>query len=93
MEQTILNYRVIIEPDKRTGTNKPCFVAFCPTLGLADDGDTIEEALASIKEGIQCYLEALVKDGQEIPQADNIEEGFVTSAKASLPKDIKIASV
>lgn len=93
MEKTVLNYRVIIEPDKRTGTNKACFTAYCPALGIADDGDTVEEALASIKEGIQCYLEALIKDGHEVPQPDNIEEGFVTSTKVSLPKGVKVASL
>ncbi len=93
MEKTILNYRVIIEPDKRTGTNGPCFTAYCPKLGIADDGDTIEQALSSVQEGIKCYLEALIKDGQEVPPPDNIEEGLVTSTKVSLPKNITIASL
>lgn len=93
MEKVVLNYRVIIEPDKRTGTGKPCFTAYCPKLGIADDGDTVEEALAAIQEGIKCYLEALIKDGEEIPPADNIEEGLVTSTKVTLPKDVKIASI
>lgn len=93
MEKIVLNYRVIIEPDERTGTNEPCFTAYCPKLGITDSGDTIEEALASIKEGIQCYLEALVKDGEEIPQPDNIEEGIVTSTRIFLPKKAKIASL
>ena len=93
MEKVVLNYRVIIEPDKRTGSNEPCFTAYCPNLGIADDGDSIEEALSSIQEGIQCYLEALIKEGREVPPPDNIEEGFVTSTKVSLPKDVKIASL
>jgi len=93
MEKVILNYRVIVEPDERTGTNESCFTAYCPTLGIADGGDTIEEALASIKEGIQCYLEALIKDGVEIPAPDNIEEGLITSTKIALPKKVKIASL
>ena len=93
MEKQVLNYRVIIEPDKRTGTNEPCFTAYCPKLGLTDDGDTVEEALAAIQEGIQCYLEALAKDGVEVPAADNIEEGLVTSTKVSLPAGIKIATL
>jgi len=93
MEKAVLNYRVIIEPDERTGTNEPCFTAYCPKLGIADGGDTIEEALASIKEGILCYLEALVEDGEEIPPPDNIEEGLVTSTKISLPKKVKATSL
>lgn len=81
MEQKVLNYRVIIEPDERTGTNEPCFTANCPTLGITDCGDTIKEAMAEKKEGIQCYLEALIQDGEEIPRPDNIEEGLVTASK------------
>ena len=93
MEKAGLNYRVIIEPDERTGTNEPCFTAYCPKLGIADSGDSVEEVLASINEGIRCYLEALVKDGKEIPSPDNIEEGLVTSTKISLPKKVKITSL
>lgn len=93
MEKIVLNYRVIIEPDKRTGTGKICFTAYCPKLGIADDGDTVEEALSSIQDGIKCYLEALIKDGVEVPQPDNIKEGLVTSTKVSLPGDIKIAPI
>ena len=59
MEKIVGSFRVIIEPDERVGTNESCYTAYCPTLGIADDGDTIEEALASIKEGIKCYIGAL----------------------------------
>lgn len=93
MEQTILNYRVIIEPDKRTGTNEPCFVAYCPTLGIADDGDTVEEALAAIKEGITCWLEGLTSDGEPIPAPDNITQGFVTTASVKAPRKARLASL
>jgi len=93
MEKTVLNYRVIIEPDKRTGTDELCFTAYCPKLGIADDGDTVAEALSSIKEGIKCFIEALIKEGVEVPPPDNIEEGVVTSTKISLPSDVKIASL
>lgn len=55
MNTKILNYRVVVEPDERTGSNKPCFVAYCPTLGVADDGDTIDEALGNIREAIVGY--------------------------------------
>lgn len=93
MEKVVLNYRVIIEPDRRTGSGESCFTAYCPKLGIADDGDTIEEALLAIQEGIQCFLEALIKDDKEVPPPDNIEEGLVTSTKVSLPKDARVASL
>ncbi len=33
------------------------FVAFCPELDLASQGETIEEALRNLKEAIELYLE------------------------------------
>ena len=78
MEKFILNYRVIVEPDTRVGTNEKCFTAYCPTLGIADDGDTIDKALENIKEGIQCFVEALVKEGKVVPSPDNLSEGLVS---------------
>lgn len=83
-EKTILNYRVVVEPDERTGTNEPCFTAYCPTLKIADDGNTIDEALANIKEGIECYLEALIKEDQEIPRPDNLKEGVISGITVEL---------
>jgi len=84
MEKFVLNYRVIVEPDTRVGTNEKCFTAYCPTLGIADDGDTIDEALESIKEGIQCFVEALVKDGEDVPNPDNLNEGVVSGVTIAL---------
>ena len=74
----VLNYRVIIEPDERTGTNEPGFSAYCPTLGLADGGDTIEETIDNMKSLIKFHVECLVKDGEEIP-IDKDEEIIVTT--------------
>lgn len=85
MQKFVLNYRVIIEPDERVGTNEKCHTAYCPTLGIADDGDTIDEALENIKEGIQCYLEALIKEKKEVPVPDNLNEGIVSGITINLP--------
>ena len=84
MEKVILNYRVIVKSDRRVNTNEKCYTAFCPTLDIVDDGVTLDEALANIQEGIQCYIEALVKEGKKIPPPDNTEEGVVTGVKISL---------
>ena len=66
MQTKVLNYRVIVEPDKQTGTGKPAYTALCPTLGVADDGKTIEEAIAALRGAIQAYVQSLVEDG--LPQ-------------------------
>ncbi len=84
METTALNYRVIIEPDEETGTGKAGFTAFCPTLGIADDGATVEQALRNIKRLITFHLDCLVQEKQEIPSPDH-EEGFVTTVRIETP--------
>ena len=78
-----MNYRVIIEPDVRTGSNKPCFCAYCPTLGVADDGDTIDEALANLKEGMELLIETLIEDGKEV-STDQVENSVITSIRIPL---------
>lgn len=94
MQTKVLNYRVIIEPDERTGTNEPCYFAYCPTLDIADEGETIEQALTSIKEAIECRIETLMEEGESIPAPDEIGETIVvSSAQVNIPKDYPVAFV
>lgn len=83
MEKKIYNYRVIIEPDVRTGTNEPSYTASVPTLGIATDGDSIEEALNNAKEAIAVYLESLIDDGLDVPQ-DTSQEYMVATTKVKV---------
>ena len=55
--KTILDYRVILRPDKRSGSKKSCYVAFCPTLGVVDDGDNPQEVAKFTKD-----IESLLKN-------------------------------
>jgi len=80
MEKPIANYRVIIEKDTQTGTKKSGYVAYVPTLGIVDDGYTIEEALDNTRKTIKFHLECLVEEGKYIPEPDS-DEYFVTTAK------------
>lgn len=89
MEKKILNYRIIIEKEKYENGDI-VYVAYCPTLCISDYGDTIEEVLASIKDGIELAVKSLAKDGKEIP-IDHMEEQIITSAKVSLPSGIKVS--
>lgn len=84
MKASVLNYRVIVEPDYETGTNNPGFSAFCPTLGLADDGDTVEEALKNIKKMIIFHLKCLKEEGEVIPSADR-DDALITNLSVDLP--------
>lgn len=90
MQTTVLNYRIVVEPDQYTGTNKPCYTAYCPTLGVADGGDTIEEALQSVQGAIEAYVESLVDDGLPVP-VDNVDQSLVASTKIEVQGNIQFA--
>jgi len=83
-KKTVLNYRVILKLDKRLGSKKSCYVAFCPTLGVVDDGDTPQEALKNIKSTISFHLKCLQRECKEIP-VDNPNEEMVTNTQISFP--------
>lgn len=82
MEKKVLNYRVIIEPEKMG--RKTVYNAYCPSLGVADYGDTVEEVLKSIKDGIELALECLAEDKKEIP-IDDINSQLITSVQVHIP--------
>jgi len=86
-----LEYRLILKPDKRTGSNKPCYVALCPTLGLADDGDTVEEALKNIRRLIAFHLKCLQEEGKEISVDRPHEEIVVNTRVQVLFPSIRLA--
>lgn len=66
MKYAKLSRQVIIEPDETGG-----YVVSCPSLpGCHSQGETIDEALANIREAIELYLEVLEEDGQPIPPDD-----------------------
>ncbi|OGV96145.1 hypothetical protein A2W24_05265 [Microgenomates group bacterium RBG_16_45_19] len=78
MKTKILDFPVIIEPDFETGTGKPGFSAYCPTLGVADDGETIDEALRNIQSTIKFHLDCLVDEGERVPAGSR---GIFTSVQ------------
>lgn len=90
MQTQVLNYRIIVEPDQQTGTGKPGYTALCPTLGVADDGDTVEEALANVRGAIEAYVESLVQDSLSVP-VDKPEGVFVTTTQVSVSGNVQFA--
>lgn len=90
MQKQVLNYRIIIEPEKMG--KKVAYNAYCPTLGVADYGDSIDEVLKSIKDGIELAIECLQDEGKEIP-VDNTLEQVVITTKVEAPFDAKIIVV
>ena len=66
MKYTKLSRQVIIEPDETGG-----YVVSCPSLpGCHSQGETIDEALANIREAIELYIEVLEEDGEPVPPDD-----------------------
>ena len=90
MQTKILNYRVIIAPDRQTGTNKLGFTALCPTLGVADDGNTVEKALVNVKGAIQAYVDSLIEDNEPVP-VDQPEHDIVTTTQISTSQRFQFA--
>lgn len=84
MRTKVLNYRIIVTPDTQTGTEKAGFTALCPTLGVADDGDTIEESLKNVRGAIQAYVNSLVEDKQPVP-IDQPQQDIVTTTQIDAP--------
>lgn len=88
MEKKVLNYRIIIEPEKMG--KKIVYNAACPTLGVYDYGDSIDEVLRSIKDGIELAVECLRDEGKEIP-VDDTTKGVVVATQVEAPDNIKLA--
>ena len=83
MKTRVLDYRIIIEPDEQTGTNKPGYTAHCPTLGVADDGETTDEAIRNIRNAIKAYVDSLVKDDLPVP-VDEPKGDIVTTTQIDM---------
>lgn len=78
MQRKVLNYRIIIEPEKMG--RKTAYNAYCPTLGLADYGYSIDKAVKNSRSLIKFHIECLLEDGLEVPQ-ENTEEELIMSTK------------
>ena len=81
MQTKVLNYRIIIEPEKQD--KKIAYNAYCPTLGLADYGDSIDKAVKNIKGLIKFHIESLIAEGFEVPQ-ENTSAELITSTTVSI---------
>ena len=60
---SVYDFKVILEPDPDGG-----YVISCPSLpGCYSQGDSVDEALANIREAIELVVEDLKARGEEIP--------------------------
>ena len=68
-----LDFKVLLEPDEGGG-----YLVICPSLqGCYSQGQTIEEALANIREAIQLCLDDLRDRGEPLPDPSNVLIGSV----------------
>lgn len=71
-------FTFVIEADEEGG-----YYAFCPSLpGCHSQGDTLEDTKANIREAIQCHLESLLKDGEDVPQEP---DEFIGTVHVTVP--------
>lgn len=89
MKQRIANYTVVIEKDKRTGTGKPCYTAFVPTLGIATESDTLEKVEKETQALIEFHLDCLARESKEIPIES--QHPLITRLGAVLPVNAQLA--
>ena len=63
-----MHYRLIIEKEPIVGKKKRVtYNAYCPALGLADWGETIDKAISNITKLISFHIESLVELGHHVP--------------------------
>jgi len=74
---TYYDYKIVIEPDKEKGG----YVVSCPSLpGCYSQGESIEEAMANIKEAIELCLEDMLAHNEVIPDTSSTLLGSVMVA-------------
>ena len=53
-------------------------MALCPELDVVSQGETVEEALANLREAVELYIEEM-----GLPEEISEEEAFITSIEVS----------
>ena len=70
----VYNFKVILEPDEESGG----YVISCPSLqGCYSQGETVDEAIANIKEAILLCLEDMQAHNEEIHDSSKTLSGSV----------------
>lgn len=71
-------YTVVVEQDEDGG-----FVAVCPSLNyVASQGESVEEAVANVKEAMEVYIETLREHGDPVPVPRLVSTSAVNVADA-----------
>jgi predicted RNase H-like HicB family nuclease len=65
MEEGKFLLDIVINKEKLSN-GENVFVVLCPSLGIASQGDNIEEAIKNIKEAAELYLEEMPEVYEEL---------------------------
>ncbi len=82
MKTKLLNYRIIVEKEK-TSKGGVIYVAYAPSLGISDFGESVELAVSHMEDAIKLYVETLLEQKQAVPEPDT-DDYFVTSRKIEI---------
>jgi predicted RNase H-like HicB family nuclease len=78
-----MRFTVILTPDDEDGG----YVAECPSIpGCVSEGETIEQAMANIKEAIEGCLESLAAHQEQLPREGAV---IVATVDADVPEAVK----
>jgi predicted RNase H-like HicB family nuclease len=76
-----MKFTVILTPDDEDGG----YTAECPAIpGCISEGDTVEEALANIKEAIEVCLETLLAQHASLPRDVGV---IVATVESEVPAE------
>jgi predicted RNase H-like HicB family nuclease len=71
-------YTVILEKEADGG-----YHVFCPALpGCHSEGDSLDDAMETIREAIEAYIDSLIAHGEKIPEESDIVVALAEVAHA-----------
>jgi len=78
MNKKFLNYRILIEKEQHK--RKDVYVAYAPSLGISDFGQTIDQAVSNIEKEMKLYINTLIELDQPVPEPD-ADDYFIANRK------------
>ena len=86
------NYRLIIEKGQMSKGKRAVYNAYCPALGIADFGGTIDGAIANITKLISFHVESLSEMGYLVPDERDATT-VITSVSIPVSTFHKLANI
>jgi len=89
MEEKTYFLDIVINKEKLSN-GKDIYVSHCPSLGVASQGSTVEEAIEMIKEAVELYLEEMPEVFDELETTRN---NMPTFSIIEVKKNAKVAGL